>query len=73
MYRIIYPKSEITKKHIVNYDMLEKFQLTESLKYYVFPQKGITISFMKNVNIEIQDDGMVISKSKTDNIRIVFG
>lgn len=72
MYKIIYPKSEITKKHIVNYDILQEFQLTESLKYYAFPQKGITISFMKNVDIEINDFEIIISKSEEDNLKALF-
>lgn len=72
MYQISYPETEITKQHIVNYDKLREFDSRHPVKYFAFPQRGTTMFFLKNALVESNDHSIVISKSKEENVQVVF-
>ncbi len=72
MYKIIYPESDITKRHIVNYDQLQEFDSKLPLKYFVFPQKGRTVFVLKNARVESEGNHITISKSEEENFKVVF-
>lgn len=72
MYKILYPKTELMKKHIVNYDSMQNFDNTSALRYFVFPQKGTTVAILKNVSIETEGNTITLSKSKKENLKVLF-
>ena len=72
MYQVTYPTSDITKRHIVNYDKLREFDPKSPLRYFAFPQKGTTIFFLKNATVESEVNHITISKSDEENLKVVF-
>ena len=65
MYQVIYPKSEILKKHIISFNILEGGNDFEKLTYLVFPQKGATIGIFKNADIEAEQTNINLKASSS--------
>lgn len=66
MYKVFYPERDIHRFPIVNFDILEFFDKTP-LRYYVFPQKGTTICFLKNAEVHVDGTHLEITRSSSDN------
>jgi AraC-like DNA-binding protein len=71
MYDLHYPISDKLKKHIVSYTILKPFE--ESIKYYAFPQQGVTIAFLQNSNLQFEDDKLSISEGKESMQLLLLG
>lgn len=72
MYAITYPKSTITQRHIVNYDRLQKFDSETPLRYFAFPQKGVTLFILKNAVVTSLGNAITISKSTKETLTVVL-
>lgn len=72
MYNILYPESTTTQRHIVNYDQLQIPETELPLKYFAFPQKGVTICILKNAVIESEGHHLTISKGVDEQPKVVF-
>lgn len=64
MHDIIIPKSELLKKYILSFNVLKEAAAKNGLSYYGFPQRGISIGFLKQAQIEINNNGLTISKNE---------
>lgn len=72
MYETVVPKTELLQKSIISIDVLRESGHAFPLKYYAFPQKGTTIVLLKNADIEISDTEIRFSKSKINQVKILF-
>ncbi len=71
LHQIILPKSELLKKYIVSFNVLNKFEQPKSIIYHAFPQRGTTIGVFENSQIEIDKKEIIISKNPS-NPKIIF-
>lgn len=72
MYTITYPKSAITQRHIINYDRLRKFDPETPLRYFAFPQTGVTLFILKNAVVTSQGNTITISKNTRETLTVVL-
>lgn len=72
MYETVVPKTELLQKSIISIDVLRESGHAFPLKYYAFPQKGTTIVLLKNTDIAISDTEIRFSKSKINQVKILF-
>ncbi len=72
MHNIIIPESKLLKKHILSFNTLNKSETKNGLSYYAFPQRGISIGFFKQAQIEIDNNELIISKNENQKPKAIL-
>ena len=72
MHKIIIPKSNLLKKYILSFNILNKEDAKNGLTYHAFPQRGTTIGFVKESQIEIENNELIISKNKNQKPKAIL-
>ena len=69
MYENFVPKSEVLKKHIFNFSVLNTFK--GKISYLAFPQLGTSIGLYSNSDIKTEDSQLLISNTEDQNIQVL--
>ncbi len=72
MHEVIIPKSELLRKYILSFNILMKEEAENGLNYYGFPQRGISIGFLKQAEVTIDGNEFIISKNEDEKPKAIL-
>lgn len=71
IHEIITPKSELLKKYITSFNVLNELDLNREIIYSAFPQRGITVVFFKNAQIDVVENAVKIEFIESHKCSVV--